>query len=456
MNNTNRHNVYESFDLDLESGQDMQDNNKEERNKEERNKEERHSPTSPTNPPISINTDSPHADSHDSDSYDVKIKKLIEKSQPFSEIIVHLDENLNVINTTPPRPNSVPPTRPKYVSIRGGTSSPASLDDSVYESRMSKAESTLDLNIDKFYTDATLSRPLHMELTLLILYIKSQKHLYNRAATYYYFQQTMAILPTILLSSVATLLSAYSKEGNWVHLFITISNACIAFIVAVMRYFNPGSKAKTCSFLADSLNGLEMKLNLTQHKLSDEMRTFTREIINDVETQMNELMKLHEVVIPTPIHYIMPIISYISIFTFIRYINEYKYDLYTQYLNIKKEIAQIKQYWESRGIILGPATPNEFPFSSLNAERKQKLIKDLERIRMIEEIKDLLKEKLTVHRDAFHNIDELYSSEIRFAETHNVLFYYLFRSWYAKNPVKGPHLHPIIVRVLDTYGSMQN
>jgi hypothetical protein len=444
MNTISIPTMYDSFDLELgdakEDEESLFDSNE---------STEQDNPCPQNQNPISINTESPHADSHDSDSYDVKIKRLLQKSQ----MTVHLDENLNSVESIHDQPIQL--NRTKYVPIRGGTSSPASLDDSGYEPRYTKAESTVDLNIDKFYTSATLSRPLHMELTLLILYIKSQKHLYHRAATYYYFQQTMAILPTILLSSVATLLSAYSKEGNWVHLFITISNACIAFIIAVMRYFNPGSKAKTCAFMADSLNGLEMKLNLTQHKLTEEVQAFTKETIHEVEQQMNELLKLHKVVIPTPIHYIMPIISYISIFTFIRYINEYKYDLYTQYLNIKKEIAQIKQYWEARGVVLFPETPNEFPFASLSAERQQKVLKDLERIRVIEGIKDSLKEQLTIHRDAFQNIDELYSSEIRFAETHNVLFYYLFRSWYAKNPVKGPHLHPIIVRVLDTYGSIK-
>jgi hypothetical protein len=394
-----------------------------------------------------IQIDSPHADSHDSDSYDVKIQELIQKSQPVmdvsSELNLNVDQNLNVI-----------PTRPTYNFVRGGTSSPASLDDSVYDHRYTKAESCVDVHIDKFYTDTTLSQPLHMELTLLILYMKSQKHLYRRAATYYYFQQTAAILPTIILSSAATVLSSYAREGNWIHFFITITNAFIAISIAVMRYFNPGSKAKTCAFMADSLGGMEMKLNLTQHKLTEEVRSFTREAIRDVEQQMDELLKLHKVEIPSPIHNIMPIISYISIFTFIRYINEYKFDLYTQYLTIKREIKQIQQYWDARGVLLFSESPSSM--SNVSADRKQKLIKDLDRIRVLEDRKDTIKNNLTLHREAFHNIDELYSSEIRFAETHNVLFYYLFGSLYAKpRRVVGSHVHPIIQRVLSTYGSMQ-
>lgn len=371
-------------------------------------------------------------ESHDSESFDTQMKTLMNNIPT----VIHSDPNTN---------DNVP--------ITGGTSSPASID--IYDAHIGHSqfmadESVLDMNIDKFYTDTNLTRPIHTELTLLILYIKSQKHLYKRASTYYRFQQNMAVIPTIILSMVATLLSAYTNHP-WVHIFITTTNALIACIISLLRYFSPETKAKTCMFMADSLGGMETKMNMLLHKMGDDMPTIIRTAIHNVELEMDELTKLHKVTIPSPIYNIMPIISYISIFTFIRYINEYKYDLYANYLNIKAESKHIREYWASNGIYIHMPDYNKDTIHNFPEHLQHNVAAAINRLQCLEVVKNGIKEKLTLYRDAFHNIDELYSSEIRFAETHNVLFHYLCGQRKRRSIT---HLHPVIQRVLRTYDEL--
>lgn len=392
-------------------------------------------------------TDSVRTVSHDSDMFDLQMKNMVDTNLPASLHNLH-----QVAVSDPPGISSVIRTSIREL-VTGGTSSPASIDASahiVYDNQMDSAnyminESVIDENIDKFYADETTSRPIYTELTLLILYVKSQKHLYKRAASYYRVQQNITVVPTIILSTAATLMSIYSASNPIIHILVTVINAVIAFLVALLRYFSPETKAKTCVFMANSLHGLETKLNLMQYKMSS-THSNNRDAVQEVEQHMDELTKLHKVVIPPPVYYIMPIISYISIFTFIRYINEYKYDLYTQYLNIKIEIKRIQQYWVTHGISIYPECNTE-QFIRLTADLRQKIVADIDRIRRIEYIKDGVKEKLTLYRDAYHNIDELYSSEIRFAESHNVIYYYFF----GKKKEFRRSYHPVIQRVLDTY-----
>ena len=385
------------------------------------------------------------------------------------------DENLNF----PFRPTSVFSILPPIV---GGTSSPVSIDSSVHELheeapsfRGSSGQDTLvkrsmfqgtafqdtpfqatsfrngsiaDMNIDKFYNDNTASRPIHTELTLLSLYIKSQKHLYKRSATYYRFQHAMGSVPNFILSSLSALLTTYTKTNPWIPAFIACANAYIALVIALLHFFNPEVKENTCTFMADSLNGLEIKVNMMQSDLTGNPSADIRGSIRAIEKEMVELAQTHKTCVPNIIHDIMPLISYISIFTFIRYINEYKCGLYSQYVNTKTEISQIHKYWTQKGVQIQFESID--PSVELTAEQQIRLRKDIARLHIIEQVKNKTKDGLAQYQTAFNNIDELYSSEIRFAESHNVLFHYLFGKWMRQKRDRS-HLHIVIQRVLDNY-----
>jgi hypothetical protein len=89
--------------------------------------------------------------------------------------------------------------------------------------------------IDKYYFEK--NHKYSSALDILASYLKGQKLVYMESKTYTEIHLNWLMMPAILLSTAATVLSSVVKDYTWGTIMISSVNGLIAFLLAVVRIY---------------------------------------------------------------------------------------------------------------------------------------------------------------------------------------------------------------------------
>lgn len=92
----------------------------------------------------------------------------------------------------------------------------------------------VEYRIDKAYSD--LNHKYSSSFDILASYLKGHKIIYMEAKFYCETHLNLYMLPAILFSTAATVLSSYVNELYWGPVFISALNGIIAFLLAIVNY----------------------------------------------------------------------------------------------------------------------------------------------------------------------------------------------------------------------------
>jgi hypothetical protein len=241
------------------------------------------------------------------------------------------------------------------------------------------------------------------ELDVLITYLNGQKNLYLRAQHITHRNLNALQLPSILFSSSIAIFTPFIHHYQWSFILITVLNTIITFFISVIRFLKLESSAETYGQVANQYEKLSSSLEIASNKLlfmdnEIDQNNVALEKIKEFETELNNIKDSCDIIIPLEVKQLYPIISYINIFSIIKKMDIYKNHLIMKFKDIKNEIRYILFKWSTQ---------------SETIDRS----KEKARLEYLYAEKDKIKEELIQTKTAYNYIDEMFSREIKQAET---------------------------------------
>ena len=293
------------------------------------------------------------------------------------------------------------------------------------------------------YYEVSQDTPYSNELDILITFIKGQTQLYLEAKSITQYQLHCLMFPTLLISALLTITSPYLSCNEW-NLEITSGmNAIVTFLLSMIHYLKLESTMESYSQMANHLDTVYSSLEMTSSKITflkdqKQINTLIIDKFNEIEEKIKEQRLHHSILLPEHVKYLFPIISHVNVFQVIKRYKHHRRNLIEKMRNVKNEKQYILYQWDKREQLhISPSTLQK------HQHKREQM-----RLQELETTKNSLKNEIIDYQNMYGILDDLFSREIKDAETKKKQWtYYSPICCYSQNSLtKGyiNQLHPSI------------